>query len=292
MKRAPSRGPLSFGMVHLPENPDQLVFSGGGLRCFWQGGVMSVLDDQHPLRPARVTGVSGGALAGAAWLAGLKHRFLDEMCAAFEQRDSNIDLFAADENGITPHQELYCAVVDKVLDDDAAQKIAEGPSFQVLIAHPPDTGHPTLTGTALTLAYEAELHSVGSPHFSWAEKLGLSARLVDANQAARDGRLVDLITAAAVIPPVFEPPLWEGRRVVDGGMADQAPMPDPDRGETLILLTREYKRLPDVTGRTYLHPSHETPADKIDFTDPQKLRDTWALGERDAKAWLDAAPGA
>lgn len=138
----------------------------------------------------------------------------------------------------------------------------------------------------MALAYEAELHTVNSPHFSWAEKLGLSAHLVDANQAAREGKLVELISAAAVIPPVFEPPLWNDRRVVDGGMASQAPLPEPDEGVTMVLLTRDYKRLPQVEGRHYIAPSQETAADKIDFTDPQKLRDTWAQGERDAKRLL------
>ena len=72
-------------------------------------------------------------------------------------------------------------------------------------------------------------------------------------------------------------------------MADQAPMPDPDRGDTLILLTRNYKRLPTSDRRYYVHPSKETPADKIDFTDPEKLRATWEQGERDARSWLDDA---
>ncbi|KUF10502.1 patatin-like phospholipase family protein [Pseudoponticoccus marisrubri] len=274
-------------MATIPRDPDQLVFSGGGLRCFWQGGFLTGLGKRYSFAPKRVTGVSGGALAGAAWLSGTEHRLLEEMCAAFEQRDHNLDLFAADEDGITPHQRLYCDVVARVLDDAACRKVADGPQFQIQIAHPPGTGHPTLTGTALAAAYEAELHLVGSPHFNWAEKMGLTAQLVDANQAARDGRLVDLVNAAAVIPPVFEPPLWDGRRVVDGGMADQAPMPDPDRGETLILLTRDYKRLPRIPGRSYICPGEETPADKIDFTDPQKLRDTWALGEEDAQRYLE-----
>lgn len=61
------------------------------------------------------------------------------MCAAFETQDSNLDLFKPDENGITPHQELYCEVVARVMDDAAAQKIADGPQFQILIAHPPET---------------------------------------------------------------------------------------------------------------------------------------------------------
>ncbi len=273
--------------MKLPDNPPQIVFSGGGLRCFWQGGFLTRLEQVRKFTPERVTGVSGGAMAGAAWIAGIEDRLLDVMCDAFEKRDHNLDLFAADEEGITPHQRIYCDVVETVLDEAAKERVANGPAFQIQIAHPPSTGHPTMTGTALAAAYEAELHIVGSPHFDWAEKMGLTSQLVDANQAARDGRLVELINAAAVIPPVFEPPLWGDRRVVDGGMADQAPLPDPDEGETLVLLTRPYKKLPDVPGRVYVWPSEETPADKIDFTDPQKLRDTWALGEQDAEAYLN-----
>ncbi|KRS13919.1 phospholipase [Roseovarius atlanticus] len=271
----------------LPDNPPQIVFSGGGLRCFWQGGFLTRLEAERKFTPERVTGVSGGALAGAAWIAGQEHRLLDVMCDAFETRDHNLDLFAADEDGITPHQRIYCDVVETVLDKAACEAVANGPAFQIQIAHPPSNGNPTMTGTALAAAYEAELHVVGSPHFDWAEKMGLTSQLVDANQAARDGRLVELVNAAAVIPPVFEPPLWGDRRVVDGGMADQAPLPDPDKGETLVLLTRQYKNLPNVPGRIYVWPSDETPADKIDFTDPQKLRETWALGERDAEAYLN-----
>ncbi|MDD9727100.1 patatin-like phospholipase family protein [Roseovarius sp. SK2] len=273
--------------MKLPDNPPQIVFSGGGLRCFWQGGFLTRLEQVRKFTPERVTGVSGGAMAGAAWIAGIEDRLLEVMCDAFEKRDHNLDLFAADEEGITPHQRIYCDVVETVLDEAAKERVANGPAFQIQIAHPPSTDHPTMTGTALAAAYEAELHIVGSPHFDWAEKMGLTSQLVDANQAARDGRLVELINAAAVIPPVFEPPLWGDQRVVDGGMADQAPLPDPDEGETLVLLTRPYKKLPDVPGRVYVWPSEETPADKIDFTDPQKLRDTWALGEQDAEAYLN-----
>ncbi|MHA7873801.1 patatin-like phospholipase family protein [Roseivivax sp.] len=273
----------------LPHSPDQIVFSGGGLRCFWQGGFMTELAKDRALAPARVTGVSGGALAGAAYLGGVEHHLLSEMCAAFAEQDSNLDLFQKGESGLTPHQTIYCEVVDRVLDDEVARRIAEGPQFQVLIAHPPPHLPPMISGAAMTLAYEAELHTVNAPHFGWAEKLGLDYSLVDANAATRAGKLSELVCAAAVIPPVFEPPLWDGRPVVDGGMADQAPMPEPDEGRTMILLTRAYRRLPEDPNRHYLHPSDETPADKIDFTDPQKLRDTWAQGASDARRLLDGA---
>jgi predicted acylesterase/phospholipase RssA len=273
----------------LPDNPPQIVFSGGGLRCFWQGGFMTELCRHRTMTPERVSGVSGGALAGSAFLAGCEQKLLDEMCAAFEAQESNVSLFERAESGLTPHQEIYSDVVRRVLDRDAMHSVAGAARFQILIAHPPAEGlPPELSGTAMTAAYEAELHTVGSPHFDWAEKIGLETERVDANAAAREGRLAELVEAAATIPPIFDPPDWNGRPVVDAGMADQAPMPDPDEGHTLILLTRSYDRVPDHPRRTYIAPSRETPADKIDFTDPKKLRATWAQGESDARALLDA----
>ncbi|KIQ70307.1 hypothetical protein [Wenxinia marina] len=69
-------------------------------------------------------------------------------------------------------------------------------------------------------------------------------------------------------------------------MIDQAPMPDPDEGRTLILLTRHYNGLEEKPGRLYLEPREETPADKIDFTDPRKIRATWEAGEEDGRQFL------
>ncbi len=266
---------------------DQLVFSGGGLRCLWQGGFLDVVRDEIGLDPKRITGVSGGALSACCFIVRRGPQMRDRMCDAFAKNDSNVAWDSFDEDGITPHQRLYRDCVEDVLDIEAQQQIADGPPFHILIGHPPLSGLPKLSGTAATLAYEAELHTVASPHFNWAEKIGLDSTRVDARKAAREGRLVDLVTAAAVIPPVFEPPLWEGRPVIDGGMADQAPMPEPDEGSTLILLTRHYSGLSPVPGRTYLEPSEPCQVDKIDFTDPDKLRETWSCGEADGRSYLE-----
>jgi predicted acylesterase/phospholipase RssA len=266
---------------------DQLVFSGGGLRCFWQGGFLDVVRDEIGLAPDRITGVSGGALSACCFVARRGPQMLERMCEAFGRNDSNVAWDSFQEDGLTPHQRLYRQCVDEVLDETARQQIVNGPSLTILLGHPPLSGLPKLSGTAATLAYEAELHSIASPHFNWAQKIGLGTSRVDARKAARDGTLTDLVAAAAVIPPVFEPPEWEGRPVVDGGMADQAPMPDPDEGDTLILLTRHYSGLTPVPGRTYLDPSEPCPVDKIDFTDPAKLRDTWSCGEADGRSYLE-----
>lgn len=265
-----------------------MVFSGGGTRCFWQGGFLHVVRDAIPLHPARIAGVSGGAMSAAGFIVHRGEMMLDEMMRAFAEQDRNFDLneLTNDRDGKTPHQRIYREVVTKVL-GDVQDEVAEGPSYQVLIGHPPDEDNAEASGSAATAAYEAELHLISSPHFDWAEKCGLDSTLVDARQAAAEGRLIDLICAAATIPPIFDVPRWEGRPVVDGGMADQAPMPDPDKGTTLVLLTRQYDRIPEVEGRLYVWPSEETPADKIDFTDPDKIRLTWEAGERDGRAFLE-----
>jgi Patatin-like phospholipase len=266
----------------------QLVFSGGGTRCFWQGGFLDVVAPAIGLAPQRIVGVSGGALSAAAFITRRAHELRRVMIDRFEHVDSNIDLNALAEDGsITPHQRIYREIVTAVLDDDEArQRVAQGPAFQVQIGHPPSEAAPRASTVPLFTIYEAEKRLRGTPHLRWCERAGLRAELVDARQAARDGRLCELICAAAVIPPVFKIAIWDGQQVIDSGMADKAPMPEPNSGRTLILLTAEFGNTPDDPDRLYVGPSRETPADKIDFTDPDKLRRTWQLGLRDGERFL------
>lgn len=273
-----------------PAHPyDQVVFSGGGLRCFWQGGFVEALEADRPLRPARVSGVSGGALAGACWLAGRERDLLRTMTAAFARQDGNTRWHGREGDGLTPHQRIYRQVVEEVLDGEAQRRVAEGPAFQVLIAHPPASSGAATAGTFAAFLYELELHWKKSPVFSWPKLAGVGSTLVDARACAAEGRLAELVVAAATIPPIFDCPLWDGRPVIDGGMVSQVPFPEPDHGRTLVLLTRDYDDLPRAEGRSFAAPSKETPADKIDFSDPRKIDRTWDLGERDGRAFLGRA---
>lgn len=272
-------------MRHDQHRYDQLVFSGGGTRCFWQGGFLEIVREPLGLRPDRIAGVSGGALTGVGFIAGRGTKVLETMKSAFAAQDSNIPWNEPQGTaGLTLHQRVYRDVVEDVISTDVAADVANGPRYQILLGHPPGDGK--LSATAATLAYEAELHLINAPHFNWAERIGVTTTLVDANQAARDGRLADLVCAAATIPPLFDMPSWDDKPVIDGGMADQAPMPDPDRGRTLVLLTRQYRKLPDQADRHYVAPEQETPADKIDFTDPDKIQKTWDCGMVDGRLFL------
>ncbi|MGB7408535.1 MAG: patatin-like phospholipase family protein [Pontixanthobacter sp.] len=262
---------------------DQVAFSGGGIRCFWHGGFLSQVGDIGTIRPQRISGVSGGALSGAAWIGGVEGDLLDLMREAFAINDANFD---AGSSNFTPHQEIYRAVVSTTLDDAAIARVADGPQFEVVLGLPPQWLNPHLVAIYAGLAYQLDQQVRSTPRLAWPRMLGMRSLRVDARQAARDGKLVDLICAAATIPPVFDVPCWDGQDVLDGGMLDKAPLPEPDEGRTLVLLTRQYRNPPQGERFVYIQPSREVAADKIDFTDSRKVTDTWEQGESDARRWL------
>ena len=266
----------------------QLVFSGGGTRCFWHGGFAAVVGPAIHLRPERVSAVSGGALSACAFIGGCEQRLFEVMGEALRERESNVsmDWDEVRDNGLTPHQEMYRDIVSTTLRREEIDRIADGPSFQVLLSHPPSERVPKLSTLPMMVAYEADMAVRSTPHVVGAEALGANEELVDGRQAARDGKLIDLVCAAAVIPPVFNVQDWEGRPVVDGGMTSKAPLPDPDHGRTLLLLTRRFRNVPDHPDRLYVQPSESVPADKIDFTSREKIEATWEAGERDGHAFL------
>ncbi len=269
---------------------EQLSFSGGGLRCFWQGGVLDVLRERREVAPERIAAASGGALAASCFISQCGDQLIEAFCKRLDERDSNIDADWEDEDveDLTPHQQLYSRVVRDVLTESACEKVANGPPFEVLLAGLPEK-LPTWLGAALTLAmYQADKMIRSTPHGRFAEGLAGARELrIDGRQAAREGNLADLVCLAATIPPVFEIRHWKGQEVVDAGTVDNAPIPEPDEGCTLVLLTSSYRNLPETDRRTYLFPSESTPASKIDFTDADALRATYRQGRDDMERLLE-----
>ena len=271
----------------LQDRYEQLSFSGGGLRCFWQGGALDALRQECDIAAERIAAASGGALSAACFVADCGTRLIEAFCDRLERHDHNFEPeLSTDPTDLTPHQAIYRDVVSAVLDDEACEAVANGPAFEVLLARLP-RWLPRKAGAAMTMAaYEIDKHMRSTPHGRYAEALGARELRVDGRQAARDGRLVELVCQAATIPPVFRMREWDGKPVIDAGTIDNAPLPDGDDGRTLVLLTRSYRNLPQVAGRTYLCPSHATPADKIDFTDAEALRATYWQGRRDIEDLL------
>ena len=113
---------------------DQIVFSGGGIRCFWHGGFLAVVGSKLGLDVKRVSGVSGGALSAAAWIGGREQDLRMLMAEAFRINDANYD---RSYPRYTPHQEIYRAVVETTLDSEAIARICDGPEYQVHLSSPP-----------------------------------------------------------------------------------------------------------------------------------------------------------
>ncbi|WP_299814539.1 patatin-like phospholipase family protein [uncultured Jannaschia sp.] len=271
---------------------EQVVFSGGGLRCFWHGGWMAAVKESFTLKPARVTGSSGGALSAAVWLADREKALLERFTRALHGQAANVALDDLDDDhGLTPHQRIYESIVSDVIDRDARDRIADGPAFQISVSTPGGAAAPVLRALASGAIYEVEQMFAPIPRPRLSAITGMEKRLIDANRAARDGTLVDLIRMAATVPPAFRPDEWEGESVFDGGMVDKAPLPHPDRGPTLVLLTKRFHALPnDEDGRiTYVEPTEDVlPGAKLDFTDPDLPARAWTQGREDGLAWRDA----
>ncbi|MEJ7932300.1 patatin-like phospholipase family protein [Ramlibacter sp. AN1015] len=282
MKRADSVAPADVMFGKLEVHYQQLSFAGGGLRCFWQGGALDALKVVRTIAPARVVAASGGALSAACFISGCGEKLIDAFCERLRRHDRNVFPAAVlDGRKLTPHEAIYRDVVADVLDQQACEAVAEGPHFEVLLAEPP-RWLPVAASAVLTIVlYEADKHIRSTPHGRWARAAGARELRVDGRQAARDGSLVELICKAATIPPIFELRKRHGRPVIDAGTLDNAPLPQGNQGSTLVLLTRSYRNLPEVEGRTYLFPSDATKADKLDFTDAESLRATYAQGRRD-----------
>jgi len=98
--------------------------------------------------------------------------------------------------------------------------------------------------------------------------------------------LHDALMASGGVPPFMPVTLINGRPAFDGGLVDNVPVEpliDVERsgGRTLVLLTRQYRNLPDIAGRTYVQPSQKLPVRQFDITNPDGIRFAYQLGRAD-----------
>lgn len=275
----------------------QVVFSGGGLRCFWHGGWMEAAGRRLDFRPERVTGSSGGALSAAAWLAVREDFLFDRFARALEREDCNFNPDDLDDDkGRSPHQRVYEAIVEDVIDADAQARIAEGPAaFQINVSTTGDTGHTTLrarrgddlSGRAGRGSHTAPPPVVGGGHGPASHRRAAGRPRRHLRRSDPDGGDRSPALPSRCMARTGDE---DGVPIYDGGMADKAPLPEPDEGRTLVLLTKRFRSLPgdDPDRIEYVMPSKAVlDGSKPDFTDPRLLRQAWEQGREDGALWLD-----
>lgn len=284
-----------------------LTLAGGGNRAFFQLGVLDAWWPRLEARVGAVATCSAGACIAVMLLSGRR----EETFAYWFRRRAGVTRNFLWHRVLvgrrpTPHYPIYRDTLRFALADGGLDRIRSAPfPVHVLVAAPPPALPLPIAVPIGLAAYSLERWlRPGRLHPGAGRRLGFRPVAVDLRAAESVEEAADLVLASSATPP-FTPVGWVGgRRVLDGGVVDNAPAflaDDLGRwARHLVLLTRPYppEAMGHRNGRWYLCPSEPVPVDRWDYTRPQRILDTIALGSRDAvlraeelERWL-AASGA
>lgn len=275
---------------------DQVVFAGGGNRCWWQAGFWDVVAPAIALRPRVIAGVSAGAATAC-----LLHATDTREALAFYRellRDvrRNIEWSALWKPGVTlfPHNRLYRTALRTLLGGERFQRLRrDAPEIRVQFARIPRWLGPRSAVAVGLLAYNVEKHALKALHPRFGRALGFRNESVRVQDCETEDDLVSLIIASSCTPPFTPIEYRDGRPTMDGGLVDNVPVHavDPTAGPTLVLTTRRYPRHAPVflqEGRVYVQPSRKVAASSWDYTSVDRMAQTYEQGREDGEAFLRA----
>jgi hypothetical protein len=185
---------------------------------------------------------------------------------------------------------MYRALLDELIDAAALARLQQLTDLQIAVARLP-FGLPPLVGAAIGIgAYQVEKHLFHPVHPRFGRRLGFRAEFIRVRDLAEPDGLRDTILASGCVPPFMPRVLVGGKPGFDGGLVDNVPVEplepvEAAGGRTLVLLTRTYRRVPKLPGRTYVQPSRPIGAKQFDVTNPSAIRDAYELGLQDGQAF-------
>lgn len=283
----------------MPEQFDNVVFAGGGSRCFWQlgfwdGAVRAGLRLDRSVRYAAST--SAGCAICTAALLDRGPEALDLFMEMTDRNPANVhwqNLRARNGAALLPHMAMYREALTRFLQPSDLAALADR-QLEFLMAIPP-VYLPGGLGPLLAFPlYGLEKHLTGAVHPRWTRSLGFQPLVRGNRDVASVEELIEIILAASCVPPVLPSPGYRGRRVLDGGLIDNVPV-DLTRGKTgktLVLLSKRYRdELPQVPDRVYVQPARPIAIDKFDYASPDKLLQAYRQGEEDAQAFVGEREG-
>ena len=191
---------------------------------------------------------------------------------------------------LCPVGSLYRTLLETVIDEPAFTRLNAATDLRLAISRLPRWLSP-VTGAALGIAaYQLEKKLTHPVHPRFGRKLGYTPEFVRVRDLAAAEPLRHALMATSGVPPFMPVTLVGGRPAFDGGLVDNVPVEplaeiEAAGGRTLVLLTRVYKRIPSIAGRTYTQPSEKVGVGQFDITNPDGIRAAYELGLRDGDAF-------
>ncbi len=277
---------------------EQVVFSGGGNRCWWQAGFWDVVAPSIGLEPRVIAGVSAGAATACMLFASDSQRTMAYYREALKHNRRNAywgNLFRrardpADPHAarVFPHAAIYRKALTDILGVIPFDRLrAEAPEIRIAYARLPRGFGPHAALALGIVAYNLEKYWRRSLHPTFGRRVGFASEVARLQDCDDLDDLVSLITASSCTPPFTPIEHRGGRPTLDGGMVDNVPVDAVERGpSTLVLLTRRYPGRPDCfdhLGRLYVQPSAKVAVSAWDYTDPPAMQLTYDQGRRDGE---------
>lgn len=269
-----------------------LTLAGGGNRAFYQVGLLEAWWDLLAGRIGALSACSAGACTAVLMLTGrgaAAHQFWLGRRAHVRKNLEWWRLLRGERPA--PHFPIYRDTLRFALDDGGFERLRSVPyPVYVLVAAPP-AALPIPVAVSIGLsAYSLERWlNPGRLHPGIGRRLGFEPIAIDARSCETAEAVANLVLASSATPPFTPVGRIGSRRVLDGGLVDNAPAFLLEAGKRwrrhLVVLTRPYpvSSVGHRGGRWYLCPSGPVPADRWDYTQPERIAQTIALGGRDAE---------
>ena len=270
---------------------DAVVFAGGGNRCYWQGGFYEAVAERIGLSPSVVVGASAGAFAATYSLLELGPATRARVVGACHPALKNFDI-AGWRAGkpLCPVGPMYSELLNQTVDAAALGRLKALTDLQIAIARLPHRLSPVLGASIGIGAYQIEKQMFHPVHPRFGRALGFRPEFIAARGLENPQQFHDALMASSGVPPFMPLTFIRGAPAFDGGLVDNVPIEpieliEQNGGRTLVLLTRVYKNVPSVKGRTYVQPSQKISIGQFDITNPQGIQDAFELGLHDGHAF-------
>lgn len=279
----------------LSRSYQNVVFAGGGNRCWWQAGLVEQLASHACWQATRLVGASAGAAMATAFAAQRLPDALHACLDRFRRTPRNVEwkrLLTGRRPFVLP--EIYREWTDSFLDESSFTALKNSSTKVAIALTRPIRMMPVSVSMLIALSlYGSKKFLSGKFHSRAPHLFGFRSEHIDLGACVDLQQAHQLLAASAAAVPITPAAYWAGNPALDGGFYDSTPLPKPpfERARTLVLLTRyrpEYPHMFEIDGCTYVQPSRRIDAVNFDCTNADNVRRAYQHGKSDAQALLAA----